>query len=99
MTLCVENQRLAWWSLVDAAWLHQRKGSDLRLELLSVLREKRAELSGELTAAEKRIVQLRADIGSLDGAIRIFDPTLEPDKIRPIPRRKKPTLCRASCTD
>ena len=58
--------------------------------VISALREKRAELSGELIAAEKRIVQLRADIGSLDGAIHVFDPTAEPDKIRPILRRKKP---------
>jgi hypothetical protein len=31
--------------------------------VISALREKRAELSGELIAAENRIVQLRADIG------------------------------------
>jgi hypothetical protein len=63
------------------------------------LREKRAELSGELIATEKRIVQLRADIDSLDGAIRVFDPTSEPQKIRPILRRKKPTLIpRGQCS-
>src|SRR4051794_31422721 len=43
--------------------------------VISALRSKRAELSGELIAAEARIVQLRADINSLDGAIRVFDPT------------------------
>ena len=67
--------------------------------VISALREKRAELSGELIAAEKRIVQLRADISSLDGAIRVFDPTAEPDKIRPILRRKKPMLIpRGQCS-
>jgi hypothetical protein len=67
--------------------------------VISALREKRAELSGELIAAEKRIVQLRADIGSLDAAIRVFDPTLEPDNIRPILRRKKPTVIpRGQCS-
>jgi hypothetical protein len=67
--------------------------------VISALREKRAELLGELIAAEKRIVQLRADIGSLDGAIRVFDPTAEPDKIRPILRRKKQTLIpRGQCS-
>jgi hypothetical protein len=60
--------------------------------VISALREKRAEISGELIATEQRIVQLRAAIDSLDGAIRIFDPTSEPHKIRPILRRKKPTL-------
>jgi hypothetical protein len=67
--------------------------------VISALRSKRAELSGELIVAEKRIVQLRADIGSLDGAIRVFDPTLEPDKIRPILRRKRPTIIpRGQCS-
>jgi hypothetical protein len=60
--------------------------------VISALRAKRAELSGELIAADKRMVQLRADIASLDGAIRMFDPAAAPDKIRPILRRKKPTL-------
>src|SRR5438270_2309002 len=62
--------------------------------VISALRAKRAELSGELIAAEKRILQLRADIKNLDGTIRVFDPTAAPDKIRPILRRKKPTLIR-----
>jgi hypothetical protein len=67
--------------------------------VISALRAKRAELSGELIAAEKRIVQLRADIDSLDGAIRIFDPSAAPEKIRPILRRKKPTLIpRGQCS-
>jgi hypothetical protein len=67
--------------------------------VISALRKKRAELSGELVAAEKRIVLLRADIASLDGAIRVFDPTAAPDKIRPILRRKKPTLIpRGQCS-
>jgi len=67
--------------------------------VISALRAKRAELSGELIAAETRIVQLRADITSLDGAIRVFDPTAAPDKIRPILRRKKPTLIpRGQCS-
>jgi hypothetical protein len=67
--------------------------------VISALREKRAELSGELIAAEKRIVELRADIDSLDRTIRVFDPTAEPHTIRPILRRKKPTLIpRGQCS-
>jgi hypothetical protein len=66
--------------------------------VIAALRKKRAELSGDLVAAEKR-VQLRTDINSLDGAIRIFDPTGEPDKIRPILRHKKPTpIPRGQCS-
>jgi hypothetical protein len=67
--------------------------------VISALRAKRAELSGELIAAEKRIVELRADIDSLDRTIRVFDPTSEPHKIRPILRRKKPTpIPRGQCS-
>jgi hypothetical protein len=55
--------------------------------VISALREKRAELSGELIAAEKRILQLRDDITGLDRTIRVFDPTAEPHAIRPILRR------------
>jgi hypothetical protein len=67
--------------------------------VISALRVKRAELSGELIAAEKRILQLRDDISSLDRTIRVFDPTAEPHSIRPILRRKKPTLIpRGQCS-
>jgi hypothetical protein len=67
--------------------------------VISALKAKRAELSGELIAAEKRIVELRADINSLDRTIRVFDPTSEPHTIRPILRRKKPTLIpRGQCS-
>ena len=60
---------------------------------------KRAELSGELISVEKRILQLREDISSLDRTIRVFDPTAELHTIRPILRRKKPTLIpRGQCS-
>ena len=63
------------------------------------LRSKRAELSGELIAAEKRILQLRTDIDILDGAIRVFDPTAESRSIRPILRRQKPAFIpRGQCS-
>jgi hypothetical protein len=52
--------------------------------VISRLRKKRAELSGELIAVEKRVLQLRADLNCLDGAIRLFDPAAEPQKIRPV---------------
>jgi hypothetical protein len=44
-------------------------------------------------------LQLRDDIGSLDRTILVFDPTAEPHAIRPILRRKKPTLIpRGQCS-
>jgi hypothetical protein len=51
--------------------------------IAAVLTAKRAELAGELIACEKRIVQIRADLESLDGAIRVFDPLAAPDKTKP----------------
>jgi hypothetical protein len=60
--------------------------------VISALTTKRAELSGELIEAEKRVIQLRADLDSLDRAIRIFDPDLAPKTIRPIVRRKPTPL-------
>jgi hypothetical protein len=56
--------------------------------VISALREKRAELSGELIQTEKRLIQIRADLDSLDGAIRVFDPSLVPTAIRPRIKRK-----------
>src|SRR5580704_8572255 len=67
--------------------------------IISALKAKRAELSGELIAAEKRIIELRDDISGLDRTIRVFDPTAEPYRLRPILRRKKPTLIpRGQCS-
>jgi hypothetical protein len=45
-------------------------------------------MTGDLIAAEKRIVQLRADLENIDGALRVFDPSSTPQKIRPIHRRR-----------
>jgi hypothetical protein len=56
--------------------------------VISGLRKKRAELSGELIAAEKRVLQLRADLDCLDGTIRLFDPEAEPRKIKPVQARR-----------
>jgi hypothetical protein len=67
--------------------------------VISALRNKRAELSGELIAAEKRILQLRDDVANLDRTIRAFDPTAEPHTIQPILRRRKSTLIpRGQCS-
>jgi hypothetical protein len=49
--------------------------------VISALRKKRAELSGDLVAAEKRIVQLRKDIAGIDRTIRVFDPAFAFDLI------------------
>lgn len=60
--------------------------------VINALVAKRAELAGELAAAEKRIARLRANLDSLDGAIRVFDPSINVARISPIVRRKTTPL-------
>lgn len=48
---------------------------------------KRAELSGELSEAQKRIARLRADLDSPDATIQLFDPSIKPVTIRSRVRR------------
>jgi|HubBroStandDraft_1064217.scaffolds.fasta_scaffold00040_17 hypothetical protein len=60
------------------------------LHVGSALVAKRAELSGEMIAAEKRIAQLRADLGSIDGALRVFDPSISAARIKPVRKRTGP---------
>lgn len=56
--------------------------------VVTALREKRAALDGERHQAEKRLVQLQADLATIDAALRIFDPTIAPHTIKPRKPRK-----------
>jgi hypothetical protein len=47
---------------------------------LSPLRAKRAEMAGEIDAAERRADQLRADLIHIDAVLRLFDPEAIPAK-------------------
>jgi hypothetical protein len=51
--------------------------------VLTALIEKRARLAGELHAAQLRVMALRADLGSVDNCLRIFDAKLDPNDIEP----------------
>ena len=62
--------------------------------IISALRAKRAELDGEIRQAEKRIARLRLDLEAIDGSIRVFDPSLVPQTIRPKLKRKPSTQFR-----
>ena len=64
------------------------------LHVISALKTKRAELSGELAQAERSIVELRNALVALDGALRVFDPKAVPSAIRPVLRRKAPVTFR-----
>src|ERR687890_269968 len=50
---------------------------------ISGLVRKRAEIAGHVVEMENRLAQARADLGHLDGVIRLLDPTYRPEAIRP----------------
>jgi hypothetical protein len=56
--------------------------------VISALRAKRAEVSGELLAAQKRLEAIRDDLDAIDRTLRIFDPNQSPENIRPVVKRK-----------
>ena len=51
--------------------------------VISALRAKRAELAGLILQLERDAAQRRADLAHVDGAIRLFAPTIEPETIGP----------------
>jgi hypothetical protein len=48
-------------------------------------------LAGELIAIDARAEQLRADLVALDGALRVFDPSIVPANIKPKRHQPVPT--------
>lgn len=53
--------------------------------LLSGLLRKRAQIAGELEAAQSSVRRIIIDLDSIDQTIRIFKPDIELDDIRPKP--------------
>lgn len=53
--------------------------------VLSGLIRKRAEIGGELEAAQTRVRQLILDIDAVDSTIRLFAPDIDLEEIRPKP--------------
>ena len=53
--------------------------------VLSGLIRKRAEVAGELEAAQQRVRQLIIDIDNVDTTIRLFAPDIDLEEIRPKP--------------
>ena len=47
------------------------------------LREKHAEILGEMNLLLRKLAQLRADLAHVDGALRVLDPDIELEKIDP----------------
>jgi len=51
------------------------------------LRSKRSELAGIVVNLEQQLVQRRASLMHIDATMRLFDPELRPEEIRPRRRR------------
>jgi hypothetical protein len=60
---------------------------------ISALARKRAELAGEIQAAEVRLRELRASLAHVDATIRLFDPAYPIAQIAPKkPQPERPVL-------
>jgi hypothetical protein len=55
----------------------------VELHVMSALRNKRAELAGTVVQLEQQLVRQRADLSHLDATMRLFDPDIRPNEIRP----------------
>jgi hypothetical protein len=61
----------------------QKKTAMGELHVIGALRNKRAELAGTLRQLEQQLVQKRANLAHLDATMRLFDPAIRPNDIRP----------------
>lgn len=59
--------------------------------VMSALRNKRAEMAGTVVQLEQQLVRQRADLSHLDATMRLFDPNIRPNEIRPRQRRARST--------
>jgi hypothetical protein len=53
------------------------------LHVIGALRNKREELAGVLRQLEQQLVQQRANLAHVDATMRLFDPDIRPNDIRP----------------
>ena len=51
--------------------------------VISALSNKRAELAGLVSQLERQLAQQQANLAHLDAAMRLFDPNIRPNRIRP----------------
>jgi len=52
-------------------------------EVIGALRDKRAELAGLIQRLEQELAEQRASLAHVDATMRLFDPQLRPETIRP----------------
>lgn len=70
----------------------------VELHVISALRNKRAELAGMLRQLEQQLARQRAGLAHLDATMRLFDPDIRPNEIRPKqPRVHNAWFARGEC--
>jgi len=57
--------------------------------VICALRDKRSELAGMVNRLEQQLAQHRAGLIHLDATMRLFDPDIRPDQIRPREQRPR----------
>jgi hypothetical protein len=57
--------------------------------VISALSNKQAELAGIVSQLERRLGQQQANLAHLDATMRLFDPDIRPNKIRPKQQRAR----------
>jgi hypothetical protein len=57
--------------------------------VIRALRDKRSELAGMVSRLEQQLVQHRAGLAHLDATMRLFDPDIRPENIRPRQQRTR----------
>jgi hypothetical protein len=68
------------------------------LHVIGALRNKRAELAGILRRLEQQLVQQRANLAHVDATMRLFDPDIRPNDIRPkLPRERNAWFRQGEC--
>ena len=54
----------------------------MKAQVIAALTKRRAELMTDAKAAEAKLSQLISDIEHVDGALRTYDPTYRPHKVK-----------------
>lgn len=57
----------------------------MQTHAISALRDKRGELAGQIDALQDQLRQAMIDLDHVDSTLRLFDPHIELDEIRPKP--------------
>src|SRR5689334_22221400 len=69
--------------IIHAVNPFSRRTALAEAHVICALRDKRSELAGMVNRLERELVERRASLTHLDATMRLFDPDLRPEEIRP----------------